>query len=430
MISRYTRPEMGRIWEDQNRYNKWLEVEIAVCEAMAEEGLVPEKALKNIKEKASCSAERILIIEEKTKHDIIAFLTNVEENVGPDSRYIHLGLTSSDVLDTSLALILKEAINIVIGGVEGFMEVLKSRALEHKNTIMIGRSHGIHAEPITFGLKLANWYSEMKRNLLRLVQAREVISFGKMSGAVGTFANISPMIEASACKKLGLKPAEISTQIIQRDRHAQYFASLAVLAGTLEKIAVEIRHLQRTEVLEAEEPFAKGQKGSSAMPHKKNPIGSENISGLARLVRTNSVAAMENIALWHERDISHSSVERVIGPDSTILVDYMIHRLTGIMRGLVVHPERMMKNLEMMKGLIFSQQILIKLAEKGLERQNAYVMVQNNAMKVWEEGLGLKKLVLKDQEISKYLSKEDIEQIFNLEYHLKYVDEIFKRVFE
>jgi adenylosuccinate lyase len=429
MIRRYTRPEMGKIWEDQNRYDKWLEVEIAVCEAMAEGGLIPKEAVGNIKEKASCSAERIHEIEEVTKHDIIAFLTNVEENVGPDSRYIHLGLTSSDVLDTSFAMLLKEAVNMIIDGLKDFMEVIKARAMEHRNTIMIGRSHGIHAEPITFGLKLANWYSEMKRNLLRLEQAREVIGYGKMSGAVGTFANISPSIEAAACEKLGLRPAEISTQVIQRDRHAQFFSVLAVLAGTMEKIAVEIRHLQRTEVLEAEEPFAKGQKGSSAMPHKKNPIGCENISGLARLVRSNSMAAMENMALWHERDISHSSVERVIAPDSTILIDYMLHRLARIVRGLVVHPDKMMKNLEMMKGLIFSQQILIKLAEKGLERQSAYVLVQNNAMRVWEEGVGLKDLVLNDKKISEYLTQEDIEEIFNLEYHLKFVDTIFERVF-
>ena len=429
MISRYTRPEMGQIWEDQNRYDKWLDVEIAVCEAMAEEGLIPPESLKNIKEKAVCSAQRIQDIEEKTKHDIIAFLTNVEENVGPDSRYIHLGLTSSDVLDTSFALLLREAGTLIIDGLKKFMDVIKTRAMEHKNTVMIGRSHGIHAEPITFGLKLANWYSEMERNLLRLEQARAVISYGKMSGAVGTFANVSPSIEAAACGKLGLKPADISTQIIQRDRHAQYFATLAVLAGTMEKIAVEIRHLQRTEVLEAEEPFAKGQKGSSAMPHKKNPVGSENISGLARLVRAHSMAAMENIALWHERDISHSSVERIIAPDSTILVDYMIHRLMNIIKGLVVHPDRMMKNLEMMKGLIFSQQILIKLAEKGLERQNAYVMVQENAMKVWEQGKNFKELILNDKKISKYIGRRELEEIFNLDYHLKYVDSIFERVF-
>ena len=429
MISRYTRPEMGRIWESENLYAKWLEVEIAACEAMAQEGLVPEEALENIKKKAAFSVGRILEIEEETKHDVIAFLTNVAEHVGPDSRYIHLGLTSSDILDTSFALLLKQAMDIIVQDLQELMDVIRTRAMEHKYTAMIGRSHGIHAEPITFGLKLAVWYSEMKRNLKRLVEARDVISYGKLSGAVGTFANTSPKIEALVCKKLGLRPEEISTQIIQRDRHAQYFSSLAILAGTLEKIAVEIRHLQRTEVLEVEEPFAKGQKGSSAMPHKKNPIGCENISGLARLVRSNSLAAMENMPLWHERDISHSSVERVIAPDSTILIDYMLHRLTGILRGLVVHADRMDENLKKMKGLIFSQQLLLKLAGKGLERQTAYVMVQRNAMKVWETGQEFKDLIMEDQEIGGYLSKSEIEEIFDLDYHVKHVDDIYERVF-
>jgi len=429
MISRYTRPEMGRIWEPENLYAKWLEVEIAACEAMAQEGLIPEAALENIKKKAAFSVGRILEIEEETKHDVIAFLTNVAEHVGPDSRYIHLGLTSSDILDTSFALLLKQAMDIIVQDIQEFMDVIRTRAVEHKYTAMIGRSHGIHAEPITFGLKLAVWYSEMKRNLKRLVEARDVISYGKLSGAVGTFANTSPKIEALVCKKLGLRPEEISTQIIQRDRHAQYFSSLAILAGTLEKIAVEIRHLQRTEVLEVEEPFAKGQKGSSAMPHKKNPIGCENISGLARIVRSNSLAAMENMPLWHERDISHSSVERVIAPDSTILSDYMLHRLTGILRGLVVHADRMDENLKKMKGLIFSQQLLLKLAGKGLERQIAYVMVQRNAMKVWETGQEFKDLIMEDQEIGGYLSKNEIEEIFDLDYHMKHVDNIFERAF-
>ena len=429
MISRYTRPEMGRIWESENLYAKWLEVEIAACEAMAQEGLIPEEALENIKKKAAFSVGRILEIEEETKHDVIAFLTNVEEHVGPDSRYIHLGLTSSDILDTSFALLLKQAMDIIVQDLQELMDVIRIRAMEHKYTVLIGRSHGIHAEPITFGLKLAVWYSVMKRNLKRLVEARDVVSYGKLSGAVGTFANTSPKIEALVCKKLGLRPEEISTQIIQRDRHAQYFSSLAILAGTLEKIAVEIRHLQRTEVLEVEEPFAKGQKGSSAMPHKKNPIGCENISGLARLVRSNSLAAMENMPLWHERDISHSSVERVIAPDSTILIDYMLHRLTGILRGLVVHADRMDENLKKMKGLIFSQQLLLRLAGKGLERQAAYVMVQRNAMKVWETGQEFKDLIMEDQGIGGYLSKTEIEEIFDLDYHMKHVDDIYERVF-
>ena len=420
---------MGHIWEDENRYAKWLDVEIAACEAMAEQGIIPEKALNEIRAKARFSVKRILEIEEETKHDVIAFLTNVAEYVGVESRYIHLGLTSSDILDTSFALLMREAIDLILKGAKEFMNTLKNRAMEHKFTIMIGRSHGIHAEPITFGLKLAVWYSEMKRNLKRLEDARDVISHGKLSGAVGTFANTSPEIEAAVCRKLGLSPAKISTQIIQRDRHAHYFTTLAILAGTMEKIAVEIRHLQRTEVLEAEEPFKKGQKGSSAMPHKKNPIGSENISGLARLVRSNSLAALENMALWHERDISHSSVERVIAPDSTILVDFMLHRLNGIIKGLVTHPDQMIENLNKTKGLIYSQQVLIKLAEKGIERQRAYEMVQRNAMKVWDKGQDFKTLITGDDEILRYLSKEEIEEVFDLDYHLKHVDDLFERVF-
>lgn len=429
MISRYTRPEMGRIWDAQNRFDKWLQVEILACEAMAEEGLIPKNALANIKKRASFSVERILEIEKETKHDVISFLTNVAENVGTDSRFIHLGLTSSDILDTSFALLLKEAMTLILRDANEFMGVLRDKAEEHKYTVMIGRSHGIHAEPITFGLKMAVWYSEMRRNVKRLEAAVEVISFGKLSGAVGTFANISPKVEAYVCKKLGLRPAEVSTQILQRDRHAEYFSALAILAGTLEKIAIEIRHLQRTEVLEAEEAFAKGQKGSSAMPHKKNPIGSENISGLARLIRSNSLAAMENMALWHERDISHSSVERVIGPDSTILSDFILHRLTGIIKNLVVHPKRMEENLNKLQGLIFSQQILMRLAAKGLKREEAYDMVQRNALEVWDKGKEFKTLLLEDEEIGEFLSAEDIEEVFSLDYHLKHVEEIFERVF-
>lgn len=430
MISRYTRPEMGRIWDDKNRFAKWLQVEILACEAMAREGFIPQGCLDTIRLKANFSVERILEIEKTTKHDVIAFLSNVEEYVGPDSRFIHMGLTSSDILDTSLALQLKEAMELIIADIKSLMYVIRERAFEHKFTAMIGRSHGVHAEPITFGLKLAIWYSEMKRNLRRSEEALEVISYGKLSGAVGTFANVSPSIESYVCEKLGLKPAEASNQILQRDRHAQYFTALAILAGTMEKIAVEIRHLQRTEVREVEEPFGKGQKGSSAMPHKKNPIGCENIAGLARLLRSNALAAMENMALWHERDISHSSVERVIGPDSTILTDFMLHRLTGILKGLVVYPERMEKNLQSMRGLVFSQQALIKLASHGIQRQKAYEMVQRNAMLVWDTGSDLKSLLLEDQEIRSFLSREEIEEIFNLDYHFKHVEEIFNRVFE
>mgnify|MGYP006278618985 CR=1 FL=1 len=429
MIPRYTRPEMGRIWTDENRFAKWLEVEIQACEAMAEEGLIPEEAARVIREKAGFSVERILEIEEKTRHDVIAFLENVAEYVGPESRFIHMGLTSSDILDTSFALLLKEAMTLILDDVTALMDVLRERAYEQKHTVMIGRSHGIHAEPVTFGLKLALWYAEMQRNRERLQAALRDISVGKLSGAVGTFANVSPGIEARVCERLGLRPAEISTQVIQRDRHAAYFSALAVLGGTLEKIAVEIRHLQRTEVLEAQEPFAKGQKGSSAMPHKKNPIGCENISGLARLLRTNALAAMENIALWHERDISHSSVERVIGPDSTILADYMLHRLTGILRGLVVYPENMKRNLDLLQGLIFSQQFLVRLSEAGMNRKDAYELVQQNAMKVWDTGRDFKTLLLEDAQVLEYLNREDIEEIFDVNYHLKHVDELFERVF-
>jgi adenylosuccinate lyase len=430
MIPRYTRPEMGKIWEDDNRFAKWLDVELAACEGMAEQGLIPRDSLEIIKTKARFSVDRILEIEAQTKHDVIAFLSNVEEFVGPDARFIHMGLTSSDILDTSFALLLKEAMTLIIQKVKDFMAVIKEKAYEHKRTIMIGRSHGIHAEPITFGFKLAVWHAEIKRNLRRLEEALDVISYGKLSGAVGTFANVSPAVEAFACRKLGLKPAEASTQILQRDRHAQYFTALAVLAGTMEKIAIEIRHLQRTEVLEAEEAFEKGQKGSSAMPHKKNPIGAENISGLARLVRSNAIAAMENMALWHERDISHSSVERVIGPDSTILVDFMLHRLTRMVKTLVVHPDRMLENLNRLKGLIFSQQVLLKLSAAGLGRQEAYELVQRNALKVWDSGREFKALLQEDPEIRRHLTESDLEELFSLDYHLKHVDHIFERVFQ
>ncbi|MFP3929113.1 MAG: adenylosuccinate lyase [Desulfobacteraceae bacterium] len=429
MIPRYTRPEMGRIWTDDNRYSKWLEVELAACEAMAEDGLISEESMCNIREKAGFDASRILEIEAETKHDVIAFLTNVAEYVGPDSRFIHMGLTSSDILDTSFALLLKEAAGLIIEDIKGLMEVLRERAREHKLTPMIGRSHGVHAEPITFGLKLAVWYSEMARNLARLEAARDEIACGKLSGAVGTFANVPPSVEARVCERLGLKPAAVSTQIVQRDRHAHFFAALAVLGGSMEKMAVEIRHLQRTEVLEVMEPFSKGQKGSSAMPHKKNPVGCENISGLARLLRSNAMAAMENIALWHERDISHSSVERVIGPDSTILADYMLHRLTGIIKGLVVFPENMERNLELLKGLIFSQQVLTRLAESGLERQHAYELVQRCALEVWDTGRDFRTLLLENREVRRHLSEAELEKVFSLDRHFKYVDEIFDRVF-
>ena len=430
MIERYSRKKMTKIWEAQNRFDKWLQVEILVCEAMAKQGMIPPEAVTTIKQKASFSVDRIQEIEETVKHDVIAFLTNVEESVGPDARFIHMGLTSSDILDTAFALQLREALLIIIDDVQNLIDVLKERAFEHKNTPMIGRSHGIHAEPITFGLKLAVWYSEMQRNLKRLNQVLDVISYGKISGAVGTFANIPPVIEKYVCENLDLKPAEISTQIIQRDRHAQYFTTLAILAGSIEKMAVEIRHLQRTEVGEVEEAFTSGQKGSSAMPHKKNPIGSENLSGLARLVRSNSIAAMEDMALWHERDISHSSVERVIAPDSTILIDYMLNRLRGMMENLVVKKDAMAKNLGKLQGLIFSQQILLALVEKGCSRQDAYSIAQKNSLQAWNTGESFKQLIVNDPEIQNYLSNKEIDDLFSVEQHLKYVDEIFARVFQ
>ena len=430
MIERYTLPKMGKIWEPQNRFAKWLQVEILVCEAMAKEGMIPEKSLDTIKKKARFSIDRIQEIEEEVKHDVIAFLTNVEEYVGPDARFIHMGLTSSDILDTAFALQLKEAMLIIIDDVGNLLLVLKDKAFEHKNTVMIGRSHGIHAEPITFGLKLAVWYSEMKRNLTRLEQALDVIGYGKISGAVGTFANIPPQIENYVCNQLGLRPAEISTQIIQRDRHAHYFTTLAILAGSIEKIAVEIRHLQRTEVGEVEEAFTPGQKGSSAMPHKKNPIGSENLSGLARLVRSNSLAAMEDIALWHERDITHSSVERVVAPDSSILIDYMLNRLTRMIKNLVVKKDNMARNLEKLKGLIFSQQVLLVLVAKGCSRQHAYSLTQRISLQAWNTGESFKQLLASDPDIQKYLDSKEMEEIFSVNYHLKHVEEIFARVFQ
>jgi len=420
---------MGRIWTEENKYRNWLQIEVLACEGLAQLGEVPKKALANIRNRANFSMQRIEAIEAETKHDVIAFLTSVAENVGPDSRYIHLGLTSSDILDTSMAVRLREASKVILKDCEDLLAALKKKAFKHKATVMIGRSHGIHAEPITFGLKLALWYDEMRRNRRRMEQAMDTISVGKISGAVGTFANVSPKVEAHVCRKLGLKPAAISTQIIQRDRYAEFFCTLAIIASTIEKIAVEIRHLQRTEVSEAEEHFSKGQKGSSAMPHKRNPISSENLSGLARLVRSNASAALANVALWHERDISHSSVERVIIPDSTILIDYMLNRLTGVVGRLVVYPERMRQNLDMTKGLIFSQQILLALARKGVSREDAYRMVQNNAMEASEKGKDFKDLIRQDPEIRKYLKTEEVDEIFDIHFQLRHIDTIFDRVF-
>lgn len=429
MIDRYSRPEMAAVWSQQNRYAKWLQVEILACEAWAKLGFIPAEAVKNIKKKAAFEPARVDEIELVVKHDVIAFLTNVAEHVGDDARFIHVGLTSSDVLDTALAIQMKEAADIIIKDINILLEVLKVRAMEHKDTIMVGRSHGIHAEPVTFGLKMALWYDEMKRNLKRVEDAREVAAYGKISGAVGTFANVDPFVEEYVCKKAGLKPAPVSTQIIQRDRHAQFMTALAMVASSLEKFSIEIRHLQRTEVYEAEEYFSKGQKGSSAMPHKRNPIATENISGLSRVVRSNALAAFENIPLWHERDISHSSVERVIIPDSTIIVDYILNRFTGIIKNLLVYPKNMMANLNKMNGLIHSQRVLLALAGKGLSREDAYRLVQKNAMEVWENGKDFSKLLKADKEIRKAMSAGEIDECFSLEYHTKNVDYIFKRVF-
>ncbi len=429
MIERYTRQAMGQIWTDENKFQTWLEVEILACEALAKLGQIPQKAAKNIRKKARFSLERIEALEAKTKHDVIAFLTSVSESVGPDARFVHLGLTSSDILDTSMAVRLKQASKIILKDCDRLLAALKKKALAHKNTVMIGRSHGIHAEPMTFGLKLAVWFEEMRRNRRRMEQAAKTVSVGKISGAVGTFANVSPKVEAYVCRKLGLEPAPVSSQIIQRDRYAEYFTTLAIMASTVEKIAVEIRHLQRTEVLEAEEYFSKGQKGSSAMPHKRNPIASENLSGLARLVRSNASAALNNVALWHERDISHSSVERVIIPDSTILIDYMLDRLTDLIRRLIVYPKRMRENLELTRGLIFSQQVLLALAKKGIAREKAYGIVQELAMKAWKNGRDFQELVQNDQEIRKCLTGDEIKEVFDLRHQLRHVDTIFARVF-
>jgi adenylosuccinate lyase len=420
---------MSSIWSDESKYKNWLRVEIAVCEAWAEYGRIPKEAIKVIKERAAFDVDRINELEKELKHDVIAFLTSVSENVGENSRFIHLGLTSSDVLDTAFALQLKEASEIMIKDLVLVLEVLKRQAFEHKDTVMIGRTHGIHAEPKTLGLVFALWYDEMKRNLERMHRAREIISVGKISGAVGTFANVPPHVEEFACERLGLKAATISTQVVQRDIHADFFLTLSIVASTIEKIAVEIRHFQRTEVLELEEPFSEGQKGSSAMPHKRNPILSENLCGLSRLVRSYAVSALENIPLWHDRDISHSSVERVIGPDGTILVDFMLDRLHYLLEGLQVYPQNMEKNIWLTRGLIFSQKVLLKLIDKGLSREDAYKIVQNNAMETWKGTSDFKELLLKDKDIKDSLSPEEVEECFDVKADLKNIDIIFERVF-
>ncbi|NIA19334.1 MAG: adenylosuccinate lyase [Xanthomonadaceae bacterium] len=429
MIDRYTRPEMGKIWSEENKYRAWLKVELAACEALAAMGMIPEEAYTTIREKADFSVSRIQEIEREVRHDVIAFLTSVGEFVGPDSRYIHLGMTSSDVLDTALGLQLKEAGELILTDIDRLMEVLEEKAYQYRDCVMIGRSHGIHAEPITFGLKLAIWFDEIKRQRRRFVLALEDVSVGKISGAVGTFANIVPEVEERVCRKLGLLPALASSQIVQRDRQASFFTVLALLAGSLEKFATEIRHLQRTEVGEAEEFFHAGQKGSSAMPHKRNPILSENICGLARLVRSNSLAAMENMPLWHERDISHSSVERIIAPDSTILIDFMLQRFIGLMDKLVVYPERMLENLQLTGGTIYSQGVLLALARHGISREQAYRWVQKNAMDSFKKGTSFKDNLLNDPEVMKVLSADEIENLFKVEHHLRQIPAIFRRVF-
>ncbi|MCD5405556.1 MAG: adenylosuccinate lyase [Desulfotomaculum sp.] len=427
MIERYTLPEMKEIWSEENKFRKWLDVEIYACEALCKKGVIPESALKNIKEKANFSVKRILEIEEKVHHDVIAFLTCVAEYVGEDSKYIHLGLTSSDVVDTAQSVRMKEAADQILKRLAQLYNVLIEKAIKYRNTVMIGRTHGIHAEPMTFGLKMLLWAAETKRNIERMKKAKEVVSVGKISGAVGTYANIDPYVEEFVCRCLGLKPAPISTQVLQRDRHAEYMNTIAVIGCTLEKIATEIRALQRTDIREAEEFFAKGQKGSSAMPHKRNPIISERISGMARILRGNALAAMENVALWHERDISHSSVERVIIPDSTTLLDYMLYKITDVIQNLIVYPENMKKNMERTNGLIFSQRVLLALVDKGLTRERAYELVQRNAMECWQTGRDFKELLKSDKDVMDYLTTDELEELFDYSYYLRHIDEIYSR---
>lgn len=430
MIERYSLPRMREVWEPENKFNKWLSIEVLAAEALAEMGEVPQKAVAVIKERASFDIERINQIELDVKHDVIAFLSAVSERVGGEAKYLHMGLTSSDILDTGLALQLVDAANIILEDLKRLEGVLKEKAYAYKDMVMIGRSHGVHAEPITLGLKMALWYEDTRRNIDRMERAKEAIAYGKLSGAVGTFANIAPFVEEYVCRRLGLKPDPVSTQIVQRDRHAEYLCTLSLIAATAEKHATEIRHLQRTEVLEAEEPFTSGQKGSSAMPHKRNPVGCENITGLSRIVRSHCIAALENIPLWHERDISHSSVERIIMPDSTILIDYMLNRLINIIKDLVVYPDNMARNLNLTGGLIFSQRVLLELIRKGMERDRAYRLVQRNAMESWKTGSDFQKLLMKDGDVMAQLSEEDVRVCFDISYHLRHIDHIFKRVFQ
>ncbi|MGQ9687760.1 MAG: adenylosuccinate lyase [Desulfobaccales bacterium] len=429
MIPRYSREPMARIWSEDNKFAAWLKVELAVLEALAETGLIPAEVPGRVKGKAACDIERILALEQETHHDVAAFVDQVAACLGEDGRYFHFGLTSSDVLDTALALRLKEAADLLLFGLDELLAVLKDKAYAYKELVMVGRTHGVHAEPITLGLKFALWYAEFQRQRQRLATARETVAVGKLSGAVGTFAHLPPEVEASVCARLGLKAAAIANQIIQRDRHAHYITTLALIGASIEKVATEIRHLQRTEVREAEEAFGARQKGSSAMPHKRNPVLSENLCGLARLLRGYALTAMENVALWHERDISHSSAERVIIPDSNIVLDFMIHRLKTVLANLVVYPENMQANLEAGRGLVFSQSLLLTLVQRGLTRDEAYRLTQRAAMQVWEQGGTFKERILADPDIGKHLSQAELEKLFDLRHHLRHVDELFHRVF-
>ena len=429
MINRYTLPEMGALWSEQNKFQKWLDVEIAVCEVHAEMGTIPGDALDQIKARARFSVDRINEIEKTTNHDVIAFTTNLAESIGEPSRFVHYGLTSSDVVDTANALLLRDSTDIILKKIDALMEALKRRAFEFKQTPQVGRTHGIHAEPTSFGLTFALWFDEMRRNRERLLRAREAVAVGKISGAVGAFAHLDPVVEERVCSRLGLKAAPVSTQIIQRDVYAEYLSTLALIASSLDKFALTIRHWQRTEVREAQERFAKGQKGSSAMPHKRNPIISERICGMARVVRANSIVGLENVALWHERDISHSSAERVVLPDSSIAVDYILQKATGLIEGLVVYPERMLENLNATRGLIFSGQLLLALTNKGVSRETAYDWVQRNAMRVWDEGQDFSELIQGDKDIREHLSEDEVRQVFSLNNYLRNVSQVFERVF-
>ena len=430
MITRYTLPEMGALWSEQNKFQKWLDVEIAVCEVHAEMGTIPADALEQIKSRARFSVDRINEIEKTTNHDVIAFTTNLAESIGEASRFVHYGLTSSDVVDTANALLLRDSVDILLKKVGALMDALKKRAFEFKLTPQVGRTHGIHAEPTSFGLTFALWFDEMRRNRERLLRAREVVAVGKISGAVGAFAHLDPSVEEKVCARLGLKAALVSTQVIQRDVYAEYLNTLALTASSLDKFALNIRHWQRTEVREAQERFSKGQKGSSAMPHKRNPIISERICGIARIVRANAIVGLENVALWHERDISHSSAERVVLPDSSIGLDYMLQKAIGLIEGLVVYPERMLENLNATRGLIFSGQLLLALTHQGISRETAYELVQRNAMRVWDEGVDFLTLVKSDPDINSKLTSDEIERTFSLDHYLRNIDEIFERVFK